>query len=157
MSETEKQPTRQGTRQFKVEIDQLRDYEFSVKFENPEYPPLTLDAPAPLGRDAVPSPSRLLAAAVGHCLASGLLYVARKACVPMGPIHATVRTDIVRNPRGLPRIGKIDVEIDPGLDESARQRADPCVRTFEDICMVSASVREGIDIAVRVKGFSTTE
>jgi organic hydroperoxide reductase OsmC/OhrA len=141
--------------EFEIEIDQVQDYEFRVRLDKPHYPELMVDAPAPVGRDMVPSPSRLLAAAMGHCLASGLLFCARKAGVPLGPIRATVRTQLVRNERGHPRIGKVEVEIDPHVSEAVREEAARCVEVFEDLCMVTQSVREGVEVSVRVKGVPT--
>src|ERR1035437_448487 len=125
--------------QFQVEIAQTLDFEFEATFDKPQYLHLSLDAPAPVGKDEVPSPSRILAAAIGHCLSSGLLYCARKAHLEMGPIQATVRTEIVRNERGLPRIGAVEVEIDPHVDEDQKERAARCVEMFQDVCMVSES------------------
>jgi organic hydroperoxide reductase OsmC/OhrA len=142
---------RLGT-EFAIEIDQVDEYEFRVRLDKPQYPELLVDAPAPVGKDLNPSPSRLLAAAMGHCLASGLLYCARKLRVSLGPIHARVVTEIVRNDRGYPRIGKMHVEIDTQAPESEQAEAARCTRMFEDFCMVSQSVREGIEVEVRVNG-----
>ena len=152
-TETEGRTHRTAASEFQVAVAQTQDFEFQVTFDKPQYPQLLLDAPAPVGKDEVPSPSRILAAAIGHCLSSGLLYCARKAHVPLGPIQATVRTEIVRDERGYPRIGAVAVEIDPHVDEHERERAARCVEMFQDVCMVSESVREGIEISVRVKGF----
>jgi uncharacterized OsmC-like protein len=138
--------------EFVVEVDQVDEYEFRVRLDKSQYPELLVDAPAPVGKDVNPSPSRLLAAAMGHCLASGLLYCARKLRVSLGPIHARVRTEIVRNEHGYPRIGKMHVEIDSSAPDAEKVDAARCARMFEDFCMVSQSVREGIEVEVHVNG-----
>ena len=83
-------------------------------------------------------------------LASGLLFCARKVGLALGPIEAKVRMQLVRNERGFPRIGKVEVEIDPHIPDGAREAAARCLAMFEDYCMVTASVREGVDVEVRV-------
>jgi len=143
--------------EFEVQIEQVRDYEFRVRLDKPQYADILLDAPAPVGRDEVPSPSRLLAAAMGHCLASGLLFCARKVGLTVGPIEAKLHMQLVRNERGFPRVGKVTVEIDPHIPESEREDAARCLAMFEDYCMVTASVREGVDVEVRVKGAASGE
>jgi len=138
--------------QFDINLSQVDAYEFRVRFDNPHHPQLLVDAPAPIGKDAVPSPSRLLAAAVGHCLASVLFLCARRAGVTLGPVAATVHTELVRNERGLPRVGKIEVEIEPHLPDRLNNEAVRALKAFEDLCMVTQSVRDGIDISCRVNG-----
>lgn len=58
---------------------------------------------------------------------------------------------VVRNEARRLRIGKVDVTLHTGLspDDPALKS---CLATFEDFCMVTASVRQGIDVAVRVEG-----
>ncbi len=138
--------------EFQVHISRERDYEFRVRFDTTGCPEMLVDAPVPVGHGNVPSPSRLLAAAIGHCLASGLVYTAAKAHVELGAVQATVRTELVRNERGLPRIGKVEVEIDPDVAPGDAERLARLTEVFQDVCLVSESVRSGIDIEVRVSG-----
>jgi uncharacterized OsmC-like protein len=58
--------------EFTVSSEQVRDYEFAVKFGEPQAP-LLMDGPPGLGRAAGPCPTQLLAAAVGNCLAMTLV------------------------------------------------------------------------------------
>ena len=48
---------------FSISMEQVGSYEFRVKFDKEHYPELTMDEPAPLGKDTGPSPVRILAAA----------------------------------------------------------------------------------------------
>jgi hypothetical protein len=45
------------------------------------------------------------------------------------------------------------IEIDPNLPENDRSKAARCMEPLEDSCVVTQSVRGGIDVAVRVKAF----
>ena len=55
--------------EFSLSIDQVDNYEFRVNFDKENLPALTIDEPAPLGREAGPNPSRVLASAIGSCSA----------------------------------------------------------------------------------------
>jgi organic hydroperoxide reductase OsmC/OhrA len=132
--------------EFDIEIDQAQDCEFRIRFDRLHYPELLLDAPAPVGRDL--APSRLLAAAMGHCLASGLLYSARKARLSLGPIYAKVHTQIAPNEHGFRRVLQVEVETDPNVSEAEKEQAARCMESFEGFCIVTQSVREGIDVSV---------
>jgi uncharacterized OsmC-like protein len=137
--------------QFSISIDQVRDFEFRVQFDKPQYAALHMDEGAPLGKDAAPSPARVLAAAVGNCLAASLLFCVRKHGLNPQKMRATVRTEIVRNEQRRLRVGKIAVEIDSGLDAAELEKAQACLPLFEDFCTVTAAVRDGIDVEVKVK------
>ena len=139
---------------FTLAVDQIRDYEFRIKFDKPGLPDLIMDEPPPLGRDAGPNPSRLLAAAIAECLTASLLFCARRARVELGPIHTEVKMQIVRNENRRLRVGKVEVVIDPHLPEAEREKSARCFEIFEDFCVVTQSVRQGIDIVVSVKGAS---
>jgi organic hydroperoxide reductase OsmC/OhrA len=140
--------------EFSISASQIQDYEFRIKFDKEDLPEITMDEPSPLGQDKGVNASRLLAAAVGHCLSASLLFCTRKGRVDAGPIHTQVKVQIVRNKDRRLRVGRIEVSIDPGIPDSEREKAKRCVGLFEDFCMVTQSVRNGIDVAVSVKGFS---
>ena len=142
---------------FTITLDQVQDYEFRVKFDKESMAELLTDEPPPLGQDAGPSPSRLLGAAIGNCLASSLLFCARKARVNLGPVHAEVKLELLRNENRRLRIGRVVVTIDPNLAEADRANAARCLGLFEDFCTVTQSVRDGLDIQVTVKGMEAEQ
>jgi len=138
--------------EFSLTVDQLRDYEFVVKFDKPTVADLTTDEGPPLGKDAGPSPVRLLAAAVGNCLAASLLFACRKAAVPVAPIHAGVKVRIARNENRRLRVDRIQVTLDPGIAGEFLDQARGPRSVFEDFCTVTQSIRDGVPVDVIVKG-----
>ena len=143
--------------EFSIVVDQVRDYEFLVKFDKQGLPDLAMDEPPPLGSNAGPSAARVLAAAIGNCLSASLLFCARKARVNLGPIRTEVKVRIVRNENQRLRVGAVEVTIDPHLEASEREKAQRCLGLFEDFCTVTESVRRGIDVQVTVKGFEAAQ
>lgn len=138
--------------EFTLVMDQVQDYQFRVRFDKQGLPDLLLDEPPPLGRDAGPNPSRILATAIASCLSASLLFCARRAGAELGPIHTEVRMQLVRNEQKRLRVGKVEVVIDPRLPEAEREKARRCLEIFEEFCVVTESVRQGIDVSVQVKG-----
>lgn len=137
--------------EFTISMKQLEDFLFEVQFDKEQFAPLRMDEPEPLGRDAAPNASRVLAAAIGNCLSASLLFCIRKARVELGPVETRVRVQLGRNERGRLRIASVEVEIDPHFPPGEREKAARCLELFEDFCVVTQSVRDGIPVEVRVK------
>ncbi len=140
--------------EFSITVEQVEDYEFRVRFDREHHAELRMDEPPPLGSDRGPNASRVLAAAIGNCLSASLLYCARKARVAVGKIQTEVKVVIVRNETGRLRVGKVEVTVDPHIPEPEREKARRCLELFEDFCTVTQSVRQGIDVEVRVAGLA---
>lgn len=138
--------------EFTLEVEQTEDYAFRVRFDKEQFAPLLLDEPVPLGKESGPNASRILAAAVGNCLSASLLFCARKGRIGIGPIRTQVRAQLAKNERGRLRVVGLHVEIDPRIPEAEKQNALRCLDLFEDYCVVTQSVRQGIPVEVSVKG-----
>ncbi len=136
---------------FEVTMELGEGYGFAVDFGQEGVPPLWMDEPAPLGDGSGPSAARLLAAAVGNCLSASALFCLRKARVPVSGMRTVVRTDLVRSPEGRLRIGKIDVSIHPEVPGEDRERMMRCLDLFEEFCIVTQSVRGGVEVEVGVE------
>lgn len=136
---------------FEVTLTLDHDFEFDVDFGQTGVPDLRMDEPEPLGGGAGPNAARLLAAAVGNCLSSSALFCMRKARVPVTGMRTTVRTTLVRSEAGRLRIGGIEVELHPEVPDEEQARIVRCLDLFEDFCLVTESVRAGIDVGVDVK------
>ncbi len=125
-------------------------YEFTVRFDRPHGLELVTDESSPLGAEHGPNPARLLAAAIGNCLAASLLFCLRKAKIDVRALEATVHTTLIRNERGRLRIGPVRVSLRPDVAPNDRTRMDRCLELFEDFCIVTESVRQGVDVSVAV-------
>lgn len=142
---------------FTLELEELRDYEFRVKFDWPDVPSLVLDEPPPLGRGVGPNAARMVAAGVANCLSASLLFCLRKFRDSPGTMRATVTGEIVRNERGRFRIGRLDVAIRLAEGKAELAHLERCLAQFEDFCIVTESVRHGIPVGVRVLDGAGTE
>jgi organic hydroperoxide reductase OsmC/OhrA len=137
---------------FNLELEHLAGYEFDVKLDWPGLAELRMDEPPPLGQRQGPNASRLLAAAVGNCLSASLLYCLAKAEPPSGSLHTLVTCRMHRNEKGRLRIAGLDVRITLAEALTGSNRLPRCLDLFEDFCVVTASVRQGIPVTVEVVG-----
>lgn len=132
-----------------VVLKQIKDYEFHIKFD--EGVELLMDEPEPLGAGTGPNASKVLSAAVGNCLSASLMFCLQKARVNTRGLKTTVTTKISRNEQKRMRIGSSHVKIEIDLDKAeAPNKVDKCIELFEDFCIVTASVRNGIPVEVEV-------
>ena len=132
-------------------VELLKDYEFIVKFDIDNVSELIVDEPPPLGRSAGPNASRVLSAAVGNCLSASLLFCMRKARVEVNKLKTVVRTSLARNREGYWRVSHINVKIEPEISPEDASGFKRCLEIFERYCVVTQSVREGIDVKVEVE------
>lgn len=138
-----------------VTLDLQKGYEFLVDFQREGVPHLLMDEPPPLGEGHGPSAARVLAAAVGNCLSASALFCLRKARIDVRSMRTSVRASLVRNEKGRLRIGGIQVNIELAVAPEDRPRTGRCLELFEDFCVVTQSVRSGIDVQVEVATVTT--
>jgi uncharacterized OsmC-like protein len=138
--------------EFTISLEQIKDYEFRVTFDKEQHPSIETDEPPPLGGDKAPNATRLLAAAVGNCLSASMLFCSRKSKVSIDKINTKVTVQIVRNKDRRQRIGRLSVEITPQIADTDKAKASRCLEIFEDYCVVTQSVRQGIPVDVEIKG-----
>ncbi len=133
--------------EFTLKLTRQQDYQFNVQFDLAGVPDLQLDEPVPLGAGAGPNASRLLAASVANCLSASLLFCLGKFKQDPQGVTAHVVGKMVRNEQGRLRVGGFAVEIQ--LEQTV-ERLEHCAAQFEDFCVVTDSVRNGIPVSVRV-------
>ncbi len=138
---------------FTINLDQADDDQCSVKFELPKAAEVLMDEPPPLGEQAGPNASRMLAAAAANCLSASLLFCLTKTMdeVPANTLKTEATCKLVRDEKKRLRVGGMEVRlmIDDELEQSPRLKR--CMELFEDFCVVSASIRRGIPIQVTVE------
>ena len=138
--------------EFTISLDQVSDYQFSVRFHKEGLADLTLDEGPPLGDYAGPSPTMLLASAIGGCLSSSLLFCLKKQRIDI-KLGVQVKVQTVRTGNKRLRLGKIEVHMTPELAAEDKDRAARCAELFEDFCTVTQSIRQGIPVEVHVEGY----
>jgi organic hydroperoxide reductase OsmC/OhrA len=134
-----------------VTLEQTGPYEFRVRFDGTGIPDLVTDEDPPLGASSGPNPSRLLAVSVANCLSASLLFALRKHKNNPGKLVTTSRATVSRNEHGRLRITHVAVDLQLADSASALERADRAFAQFEDFCIVTESVRQGIAVTVRVR------
>lgn len=142
---------------FSLTLRLHRDYLQVVDFGPPDQTLIAIDEAPPLGHSNGPNPARVLASAVGGCLGASLLYCLRKARIDVSGLSTKVEGTLVRNERGRLRVGQLRVILAPTVPVEARERMTRCLDIFEDFCVVTESVREGIDVDVRVEPVAPPE
>ena len=130
-------------------LERVEGYRFKVRFDSPKLPELFLDEP--VGKGSGPSASRLLSAAVGHCLSSSLLFCLAKARLNVKGMETTVETSFRRNEKGRLRIGLLKVQLHPSFAEEDVEKTKRCLELFEDFCIVTQSVRQGVPVTVDIE------
>jgi uncharacterized OsmC-like protein len=153
MSDEETSAARSATAvasRFSIHVEQVDGFEFRVKFDKEQFAPLMVDEPPPLGGDTAPNAARVLGAAIGNCLAASLVFCLKRAKVATSGVTADVDVEIVRNEARRLRIGKVNVTLHPNLDPESPALVG-CLDTFEDFCVVTQSVRQGIEVNVEVR------
>ncbi|MET0067308.1 MAG: OsmC family protein [Candidatus Thiodiazotropha sp.] len=135
---------------FTLHLEQEEDYAFRVKFDLNKAPDVIMDEPPPLGERNGPNASRMLAAAAANCLSASLMFCLAKEDVPARNVSTEVTCTMVRNEKKRLRVGRLDVRITAGDELLTSKKLDRCLNLFEDFCVVTASIREGIKVGVEV-------
>jgi uncharacterized OsmC-like protein len=136
---------------FAVTLTQEDRFRFRADFGDGSGAVLQLDEPEPLGTGSGPNASRVLAAAIGNCLSASLLYCLEKARIEVEGIRTRVEGSMARNEDGRIRLARLRVTIEPTFPSMAPGRVQRCLEIFEDFCIVTQSVRAGLQVDVDVE------
>ena len=133
----------------RVELEQETGYRFANRFGE-GMPVVHSDLGPPLGKASGPSPEHLLAAAVGNCLASSLVFSLKKFHQSPEPVRAVATATEGRNDRNRLRVQGIKVALTLGVPAAKLENLERALASFEDFCTVTASVRGAIAVEVEV-------
>lgn len=136
---------------FELSLEHREGFEFEVRFDGTDLPPMIVDEPEPLGHLKGPNPTRILGTAIGNCLSASLLFCVSKAKLEVRSMHTQVRGTVERNEQNRLRIKQFDVTITIDVAGADPERAARCLNIFEDFCTVTASVRRGILVQIKVQ------
>ncbi len=137
--------------EFTIEMERLEDYRFKVDFDKESMGELITDESESAGGDETgPNPSRLLATSSLNCLMASLTFCLEKKRVELDSLEGKVTGTIERDDDRL-RITELDVEIKPEVNSEDEKKLEKCLEIFEDYCVVTQSIRNGIDVDVDVE------
>jgi organic hydroperoxide reductase OsmC/OhrA len=90
----------------------------------------------------------MLAAAAADCLSASLLFCIFKEEPPANCLRAEATCIMIRNEKKRLRIGGLEVKLILSDLVKENARFARCKTLFEDFCVVSASIRQGIPMKV---------
>ena len=131
-------------------LEQEGPYAFRISFEGTGLEALHSDESAPLGGGAGPNPSHLLLAGVANCLSASLLFALRKFRNTPGRLVTHATAELVRNEQGRLRVGHIHADIQLAEAGTAHASLERILAQFENFCVVTESVRHGIEVSVSI-------
>jgi len=135
--------------EIKLRLRHQGGYRFEVGFDEPSIPVMVTDQSPPLGTGLGPNPEHLIGAAVGNCLSGSLLFALKK--FGNDPkLDADITVTLGRNDRGRMRVVRIDADLRLDTPVAALKHAERAIAQYEDFCVVTQSVRAGIEVVVRV-------
>jgi organic hydroperoxide reductase OsmC/OhrA len=133
-----------------ITLEQEDDYAFHIRFDDTTIAELMTDEPEPLGKGEGPNPTRLLVSAVANCLSASLLFALRKFKNSPGKLVTHATAELVRNEQGRLRVGHIHADIRLAEAGTAHASLERILAQFENFCVVTESVRHGIDVSVSI-------
>ena len=138
------------TQTIRLMLEQEDDYAFRIRFDETTIADLMTDEPAPLGKGEGPNPTRLLLSAVANCLSASLLFALRKFKNSPGKLVTHASAELVRNEQGRLRVGHIHADIRLAETGTAHASLERILAQFENFCVVTESVRHGIDVSISI-------
>lgn len=94
-----------------------------------------------------PNPSKLLALSILGCMSASFAFCLQKKDFSLSDFEGKAFITSKRNEKGLWRIKEIKIELHPKIDSlKMRERVDQCRKFFEQFCIISESIKEGIEI-----------
>ena len=139
------------TSEFTLELKWESKLAFTVKWDLTDAPELLTDEPPSLGGSGKgPNPSRMIVAGVANCLASSLMFCLNKVRADVKDMRIRAHGTITRSPEGRLRLTHIRVEPLVTMPAEEQVRLARCVGMFEDFCIVTEAVRNGLPIDVQV-------
>ena len=79
-----------------IELERLDGYRFRAEFGD-GIPALLTDEGPPLGKNAGPNPTRMLATALANCLSASFVFCLSKSRVEVGKLRTRATATLVRN------------------------------------------------------------
>ncbi len=144
--------TMSGERGFYVEMTRESGFRFSINFGVDGMDPFYMDEPEPVGKNTGPNAGKMVGAALANCLAASLMFCLQKSRVEVQGMKSTARGVLVRNDKGRGRIKEVNVDLYPEVEPGKTKQLERCKEIFDDFCIVSKSIEQGLPVNVKVHG-----
>lgn len=138
-------------RPIRISLEQDEDFAFRVSFDEEALDSLLVDELPPIGHARGPNPARMLLTGIAHCLSASLLFALRKHHNQPGKLRAEISTTLARNAEGRWRIPRVSADLFLPEGNEQYRNLDRVLAQFEEFCIVTQSVRHGIDVDVSVR------
>ena len=138
-------------RDFQFEMEWIDHMAFNVEWDFYDAPDMFMDEPPSMGGSGKgPNAARAIVAAVGNCLSASLTFCLGKARADLNGMRIRCYGRLKRNERGRLRLDYIRIEPVVDMPEEDLKKLERCLEIFEDFCIVTSAVREGIPVDVNV-------
>lgn len=138
--------------EFTIEAEWLEHLAFSIKWDLEDAPDLFTDEPPDLdGSGRGPNASRLIVAGIANCLGASLKFCLDKTRADVKELRLRCHGTVKRSPEGRLRLKHIRIEPLVTMPSKEVKRLARCVGMFEDFCIVTEAIRDGIPVDVEVK------
>jgi organic hydroperoxide reductase OsmC/OhrA len=145
------QVTHNNDNKNKVTLELEQGYRFKVTFPDEERTTLMMDEPPPLGGMRGPNAARVLAASIANCLSASLIFCLSKSKIIVKSMKTEAEPLLARNKEGYWRVIKVNVSLYPELEGNPDQnRVRRCLDIFENYCVVTGAVRNGMTVDATV-------
>ncbi|MHA1803627.1 MAG: OsmC family protein [Promethearchaeota archaeon] len=140
-----------------VKIKLKNGFIFSSELNHEQVKQLVIDETIEKeGRARGPDAAELLGLAILSCLSASFLFCLQKKNLTVDDLETTAEISFKKNEKGYVRVKAIDVKLIPkSTDPSVLRRIEQCKREvksghmfFEETCIITSSVREGIKVTV---------
>jgi len=135
-----------------VVLELQEGYHFKIMFPDVIGTSLDMDEPEPVGNGSGPNASNVLAAAVANCLSASLIFCLKRSGIGVEEVRSEALPFIARNDKGYWRVKEISVSINVKVNNDAdKSKIDRCISIFENYCVVTGAIREGIKVNINTK------
>jgi uncharacterized OsmC-like protein len=138
-------------RDFSFEMEWVDHLAFNVRWDFYDSPDLYMDEPPSMGGSGKgPNAARMIVAGVANCLSASLAFCLTKSRADVRSLVVRCNGELTRNERGRLRLTHIRIEPVVDMPERDLKRLERCLGMFEDFCIVTESVRNGIPVDIEV-------
>jgi uncharacterized OsmC-like protein len=137
----------------RVGLKQEEEMVFKCDLGNINMNPLYIDEKHKKEIDRIgTSPTKLLALSVLGCLAASFIFCIQKKGLSLLNLEGKATVYIARNKENFWRVKKIETLLIPKTnDPIIQKRINQCKKFFEQYCIISESIRRGINIDVKIE------